>query len=659
MYVEIIKRGASLSRARLDVDARGRARTRVTFGRAETNDIALDHASCSREHACVRFNEQGDDAVVVDLNSAHGTFVNGARVASGTFVSIRDGDHISFGESSRTYVVMECEDANEVEVDDEKMSEEEVRALNALERAAEAEVASELEALKAERARNNERNARNAASWGMDDADDAIAERQRAVEEVDWRSREGALSDKQEKQRENIRRKEEKVGNMRQEMDRIRAKEATQEGGLTAGQATRLTAVASAIEALEEEIEDMDETLNESLRVSLGIGTVVSKRRRRHGSDGDDSSGGEGEDDFFDRSGATAQRKLKKEMRKSQNAKTGASAAKTFETATTLWDKRIALDKSIADIEELISITEAAAQAERARMMGVSADGDALDAYMDEIGASRFTSKVDKLRITLSEKVSELERVSRLLKLADPTEEFKPGSAKGDALRRRAEEERVKADEDARRRTDELQAMRANELETRRKRAEEAKRQEEWERQGNVQEKRKFTGGAEPQPSRVEKPKAVEADEGPVVVQDVDEHRRGDIEIPFKPQPERVRTSPPRASPPRALNAEDDDDGFLLPHQLAARGGGLEIRKRPPMAAPPPRLARKAPPAMSDMSESSVLSDIQRLIDASAGAGRDIDDDVDNETAGARTMWVPPPEQTGDGKSSLNAKLGY
>ena len=45
---------------------------------------------------------------------------------------------------------------------------------------------------------------------------------------------------------------------MRSEIDRIRAKESQQEGGLTAGQTTRLSAIERAIEQLEEEIEDAE-----------------------------------------------------------------------------------------------------------------------------------------------------------------------------------------------------------------------------------------------------------------------------------------------------------------------------------------------------------------------------------------------------------------
>ena len=80
-------------------------------------------------------------------------------------------------------------------------------------------------------ARAQEAAAKAGSSWGMTDADDEINERQRAIEELDWRSHDGKLSDKQEKQKQNIRRKEEKIANMRTEVERIRAKESQQDGG--------------------------------------------------------------------------------------------------------------------------------------------------------------------------------------------------------------------------------------------------------------------------------------------------------------------------------------------------------------------------------------------------------------------------------------------
>ena len=571
-----------------------------------------------------------------DCGSAHGTFVNKRRVKPGVHAPIRVGDQIKLGESSRLYIL----DGDESLMPEEGLSAAEMKALAALEAAVEADMQRELAALKAERAaaREQEAAAKAGSSWGMMDADDEINERQRAIEELDWRTHDGKFSDKQEKQKQNIRRKEEKISNMRLEVDRIRAKESQQDGGLSSGQSTRISAVERAIETLQEEIEDADETLNESLRVSLGLQGAVSKRRgrARANSDDEDDQSGE-EDDFYDRSRTSASRKRRKESKK--ESAQGAAASKTLETAATLWDKRTAIETSIAETEGLIKVTEEAALAERQRTAGLSADGDALDAYMDEIGASKFTSQVERLRVTLSEKVSELERVSRLLKYADPTEEFRPGSAKGDAMRKRAAEVEAKRAEEAKQRAEIAEAKRAEELEARKKREAEIRRQAEWEEQGNLHEKRKFTGGVDPaSTSAPAKAKAAvveddagdDDDEGPVIVEDVEQR--------VEPSEREIE---PHSVAEREPVVRDDDDGFLMPHQVRA---GLEIRKPPTKAAP----SRAAAPSAED----AVMSDIQRLLDASSGARFDEDADDDSD-------WTAPANQSGDGASALNEKFGY
>ena len=661
-HVDVVKGGAVVGRTRLDatptpsgdVERRGH----VTFGRHPSCDVVVEHPSTSRLHCVIQFKGGGTEAYVFDCGSAHGTFVNRRRVKPGAHAPVRVGDQIKLGESSRAYVL----DGDESLMPEEGLSAAEMKALAALERAAEEEAKHELEKLKAERAAKaaEDAAAKAGSSWGMMDADEEIAERQRAFEELDWRTHDGKFSDKQEKQKDNIRRREEKIANMRSEIDRIRAKESQQEGGLTAGQTTRLSAIERAIEQLEEEIEDADETLNESLRVSLGLQGSVSKRRRRdHKNSNDDEEGGSGdEDDFYDRS--SARRKRRKDSKKSGGQ---SSTPQTMETATTLWDKRIALEASIAETEELISVTEEAARAERQRTSGLSNDCDELDAYMDEIGASRFTAQVDKLRVTLEGKISELERVSRLLRLADPTEELRPGSTKGDAIRKHTQEAEAKRAEEAKRRAELAEAKRAEELESRQKRDAEAKRQAEWEEQGNLQEKRQFTGGGDPAPaaSARDRRAAAEDEDGPVVVDEAELAR--EREPPPVPDPTPlVPPSPPPSREPTTdapvRDDDDDDDGFLMPDQV--RAGGLEIRKRP-TAAPTRRAPSGRPSEFNDdddakpSTEDAVMSDIQRLIDASSGARRLSDDEAD-----ARDVeWTAPAGQSGDGTSALNKKLGY
>lgn len=50
----------------------------LNIGRLDTNDIVLDDYKVSREHAVLKYN--GNDFMLVDLASTHGSFVNGERI---------------------------------------------------------------------------------------------------------------------------------------------------------------------------------------------------------------------------------------------------------------------------------------------------------------------------------------------------------------------------------------------------------------------------------------------------------------------------------------------------------------------------------------------------------------------------------------------------
>lgn len=54
---------------------------RVTFGRAEGNDIVIPHGSVSSNHG--EFLPDGDNLEIVDTGSTNGTFINGERVQGG------------------------------------------------------------------------------------------------------------------------------------------------------------------------------------------------------------------------------------------------------------------------------------------------------------------------------------------------------------------------------------------------------------------------------------------------------------------------------------------------------------------------------------------------------------------------------------------------
>jgi len=66
----------------------------VTIGRAIENDIVITSRRVSREHACVR--REGWRAILEDLNSTNGTFLNGERVLAP--VELHNEDRIAIGD---------------------------------------------------------------------------------------------------------------------------------------------------------------------------------------------------------------------------------------------------------------------------------------------------------------------------------------------------------------------------------------------------------------------------------------------------------------------------------------------------------------------------------------------------------------------------------
>jgi predicted component of type VI protein secretion system len=71
------------------------AKDALSIGRLDSCDIVLSDAGVSRKHAEVR--REGDEWVVVDLNSTNGTVVNGRAVRRHR---LAEGDRIEVGETT-------------------------------------------------------------------------------------------------------------------------------------------------------------------------------------------------------------------------------------------------------------------------------------------------------------------------------------------------------------------------------------------------------------------------------------------------------------------------------------------------------------------------------------------------------------------------------
>ncbi|XP_022716281.1 nuclear inhibitor of protein phosphatase 1-like isoform X1 [Durio zibethinus] len=97
-YLKVLKEGQVLDHINLD-------RRRHIFGRQyHTCDFVLDHQSVSRQHAAVIPHKNGS-IYVIDLGSAHGTFVANERLMKDAPVELEVGQSLRFAASTRTYIL--------------------------------------------------------------------------------------------------------------------------------------------------------------------------------------------------------------------------------------------------------------------------------------------------------------------------------------------------------------------------------------------------------------------------------------------------------------------------------------------------------------------------------------------------------------------------
>ncbi|KAJ7367086.1 smad nuclear interacting protein 1 [Mycena albidolilacea] len=93
------------------------------FGRDRlVADVALDHPSCSKQHAVLqyRFIQQKDEfgvskgaikPFIIDLESTNGTHVNDEAIPVSRYYELKASDVIKFGQSTREYVLLHEEAA--------------------------------------------------------------------------------------------------------------------------------------------------------------------------------------------------------------------------------------------------------------------------------------------------------------------------------------------------------------------------------------------------------------------------------------------------------------------------------------------------------------------------------------------------------------------
>ncbi|KAI5665777.1 hypothetical protein M9H77_15630 [Catharanthus roseus] len=380
--LEVLKDGLIIDQ--FDVNKKGA----YMFGRVDLCDFLLEHPTISRFHAVIQFKSSGE-AYLYDLGSTHGTFINKNEVKKKVYVELHVGDVIRFGHSSRLYIFQGPQDLMLPEAD--------LRSIR------KAKIQQDMKDMEASLLRAKlEASMADGISWGMQE--DAIEENEDEVEEITWQTYKGQLTEKQEKTREKVLKRLEKISHMKKEIDAIRAKDIAQ-GGLTQGQQTQIARNEQRISQIMEELENLEETLNESIRESIGARAGRTSRGKGKGALEDDEENYLSDDDeFYDRTIKHPKQKTKENQ--------------SIETADSLLDKKESILNDIENKRKLLSDEEATGQGKE-----VFESGDELDAYMSTVSSQLVNDKKDKLQKEITALQSELDRVLYLLRIADPTGE--------------------------------------------------------------------------------------------------------------------------------------------------------------------------------------------------------------------------------------------
>eukprot|EP00092_Neocalanus_flemingeri_P004745 GFUD01005110.1.p1 GENE.GFUD01005110.1~~GFUD01005110.1.p1 ORF type:complete len:740 (-),score=266.57 GFUD01005110.1:100-2319(-) len=173
-YLEILKNGTIVEKVKLE------NKSFFSIGRLPVCDVPFEHPSLSRYHAVLQFKtnpspEKPVGFYLFDLDSTHGSFHNKKKCFPKTFYRLRVGHMLKFGGSTRT-VLLQGPDEDEEEESD--LSVTELKALSAEKAKKKAEEEQEklkkLEELEAAEEGINQEKLSRGISWGMED--DAMEE---------------------------------------------------------------------------------------------------------------------------------------------------------------------------------------------------------------------------------------------------------------------------------------------------------------------------------------------------------------------------------------------------------------------------------------------------------------------------------------------------
>jgi len=102
LHLDVMKEGKLIQKLMID------EKKCYFFGRnKQLCDFTVDHASCSRVHAVLLWHKHLARSFLIDLGSAHGTFIGNYRLEHNKPQQLFIDSEIKFGASTRSYVIRE------------------------------------------------------------------------------------------------------------------------------------------------------------------------------------------------------------------------------------------------------------------------------------------------------------------------------------------------------------------------------------------------------------------------------------------------------------------------------------------------------------------------------------------------------------------------
>lgn len=255
--IEILKEGTIIEKIKLD------SKTHFILGRMGGSvDILMEHVSISRHHCCLQFRDDGI-LMALDLGSAQGSYLNKVKLAKDVYQRLNVGDILRFGASTRMYIVNGPAEQMPSEYDSENMKayREKLQQRSAKVEAEKQEIAASGVSWGFDEDAENPQSDEDAEAEELPDyiKNDENYDRKHGKKYSAGLADESSSETKEKDAAilAKIRTKERKIQNMQEEITRIYLKEASQPDGLTEGQSAAVRRNDKRIEELKESIQDL------------------------------------------------------------------------------------------------------------------------------------------------------------------------------------------------------------------------------------------------------------------------------------------------------------------------------------------------------------------------------------------------------------------